>query len=164
MQVLRIYANLPGSNWAGNLWRVEHAHNTAKVTWHDKSPFEMVHGHLPIKISRELSGSQLPAVKQYLDHIVMQQKIANDALLLAQFRTAETAAKRRNPKISFKEGNSILYKRRNITKKKSRKLHRVRIRPCQTLAVNEDTGNCLLEIPDALKIYPWFAINKPKAL
>jgi transposase InsO family protein len=47
MQMLRIYANSPGSNWAGNLWGVEHAHNTAKATWHDKSPFEMVHGHPP---------------------------------------------------------------------------------------------------------------------
>jgi hypothetical protein len=93
MQMLRIYANLPGSNWAGNLWRVEHAHNTAKATWHDKSPFEMVHGHSPIEIPSQLPESQLPAVEQYLDHMVMQQKIANDALLLARFRTAETVAK-----------------------------------------------------------------------
>jgi transposase InsO family protein len=50
MQMLRIYANSPGSNWAGNLWRVEYAHNTAKATWHDKSQFEMVHGHPPIEI------------------------------------------------------------------------------------------------------------------
>jgi hypothetical protein len=74
MQMLRIYANSPGSNWAGNLWRVEHAHNTAKATWHDKSPFEMVHGHSPIEIPSQLPESQLPAVEQYLDHMVMQQK------------------------------------------------------------------------------------------
>jgi hypothetical protein len=66
MQMLRIYANSPGSNWAGNLWRVEHAHNTAKATWHDKSPFEMVHGHSPIEIPSQLPESQLPAVEQYL--------------------------------------------------------------------------------------------------
>jgi hypothetical protein len=35
--------------------------------------------------------------------------------------------------------------------------------PAVTLAVNEDTGNCLLEIPDALKIHPWFATDKLKA-
>jgi hypothetical protein len=163
MQMLRIYANSPGSNWAGNLWRVEHAHNTAKATWHDKSPFEMVHGHPPIEIPSQLPESQLPAVEQYLDHMVMQQKIANDALLLARFRTAETVAKRRNPKISFKEGDYVLYKRRNVTEKKSRKLHTVWVGPYRILAVNEDTGNCLLEIPDALKIHPWFATDKLKA-
>jgi hypothetical protein len=163
MQMLRIYANSPGSNWAGNLWRVEHAHNTAKATWHDKSPFEMVHGHSPIEIPSQLPESQLPAVEQYLDHMVMQQKIANDALLLARFRTAETVAKRRNPKISFKEGDYVLYKRRNVTEKKSRKLHTVWVGPYRILAVNEDTGNCLLEIPDALKIHPWFATDKLKA-
>jgi hypothetical protein len=125
MQMLRIYANSPGSNWAGNLWRVEHAHNTAKATWHDKSPFEMVHGHSPIEIPSQLPESQLPVVEQYLDHMVMQQKIANNALLLARFRSAETVAKRRNPKISFKEGDYVLYKRRNVTEKKSQKLHTV---------------------------------------
>jgi hypothetical protein len=163
IQMLRIYANSPGSNWAGNLWRVEHAHNTAKATWHDKSPFEMVHGHPPIEIPSQLPESQLPAVEQYLDHMVMQQKIANDALLLVRFRTAETVAKRRNPKISFKEGDYVLYKRRNVTEKKSRKLHTVWVGPYRILAVNEDTGNCLLEIPDALKIHPWFATDKLKA-
>jgi hypothetical protein len=155
MQILRIYANSPGSNWAGNLWRVEHAHNTAKATWHDKSPFEMVHGHPPVEIPSQLPESQLPAVEQYLDHMVMQQKIANDALLLARFRTAETVAKRRNPKISFKEGDYVLYKRRNVTEKKSRKLHPVWVGPYRILAVNKDTGNCLLVIPDELKIHPW---------
>jgi hypothetical protein len=102
-------------------------------------------------------------VKQYLDHMVMQQKIANDALLLAQFRMAETVAKRRNPKISFKEGDYVLYKRRNVTEKKSRKLHTVWVGPYRILAVNGDTGNCLLEIPDTLKIHPWFATDKLKA-
>jgi transposase InsO family protein len=163
MQMLRIYANSPGSNWSSNLWRVEHAHNTAKATWHGKSPFEMVHGHPPIEIPSQLPESQLPAVEQYLDHMVMQQKIANDALLLARFRTAETVAKRRNPKISFKEGDYVLYKKRNVTEKKSRKLHTVWVGPYRIFAVNEDTGNCLLEIPDALKIHPWFATDKLKA-
>jgi hypothetical protein len=123
----------------------------------------MVHGHPPIEIPSQLPESQLPTVEQYLDHMVMQQKIANDALLLARFRTAETVAKRRNPKISFKEGDYVLYKRRNVTEKKSRKLHTVWVEPYRILAVNEDTGNCLLEIPDALKIHPWFATNKLKA-
>jgi hypothetical protein len=95
--------------------------------------------------------------------MVMQQKIANDALLLARFRTAETVAKRRNPKISFKEGDYVLYKRRNVTEKKSRKLHTVWVGPDHVLAVNEDTGNCLLEISDSLKIYPWFATDKLEA-
>jgi hypothetical protein len=72
-------------------------------------------------------------------------------------------AKRRNPKISVKEGDYVLYKRRNVTEKKSRKLHTVWVRPYRILAVNEDTGNCLLEIPDALKIHPWFATDKLKA-
>jgi hypothetical protein len=95
--------------------------------------------------------------------MVMQQKIANDALLLARFRTAKTVAERRNPKISFKEGDYVLYRRRNVTEKKSRKLQTVWVGPYRILAVNEDTGNCLLEIPDALKIHPWFATDKLKA-
>jgi hypothetical protein len=154
MQMSQIYANSPGLNWAGNLWRVEHAHNTAKATWHDKSPFEMVHGHSAIEIPSQLPETQLPAVEQYLDHMVMQQTIANDALLLALFRTAETVAKRRNPKISFNEGDYVLYKRRNVTEKKSQKLHTVWVGPHRILAVHEDTGNCLLEIPDTLTIHP----------
>jgi transposase InsO family protein len=85
MQMLRIYANSPESNWAGNLWRVEHAHNMAKASWHDKSPFEMGHGHSPIEIPPQLLESQLPAVAQYLNHMVMQQKMENDALLFARF-------------------------------------------------------------------------------
>jgi hypothetical protein len=72
-------------------------------------------------------------------------------------------AKRRNPKIIFKEGDYVLYKRRNVTEKKSRKLHTVWVGPYRILAVNEDTGNCSLEIPDALKIHHWFATDKLKA-
>jgi hypothetical protein len=138
MQMLPIYAKSLGSHCAGNLWRVEHAHNTAKATWHDKSPFEMVHGHPPIEIPSQLPESQLPAVEQYLDYMVMQQRIANDALLLARFRTAETVAKQRNPKISFREGDYVLYKRRNVTEKKSLKVHTVWVGPYRILAVNED--------------------------
>jgi hypothetical protein len=98
-----------------------------------------------------------------LDHMVIQQKITNDALLLAPFRTAKTMAKRRNPKISFKEGDYVQSKRRNVTENKSRKLYTVWVGPYRILAVNEETGNCLLEIPDALKIHPWFATDKLKA-
>jgi hypothetical protein len=147
MQMIRTHANSPDSNWAANLWRVEHAHNTATATWHDKSPFEMGLGHSPIEIPSQLPESQLPAVEQYLDHMVMQQKLANDALLVARFRTAETVAKRRNLKIIFLEGDYVLYKRRNVTEKKSRKLHTVwGVGPSRILAVNEDTVNYLLEI------------------
>jgi hypothetical protein len=123
----------------------------------------MVHGRSPIEIPSQLPESQLSAVEQYLDKMVMQQKIANDALLLARFRTAETVAKRRNPKISFQERDYVLYKRRNVTEKKSRKLHTVWVGPYRNLAVNDNTGNCLLGIPDALKIHPWFATDKLNA-
>jgi hypothetical protein len=95
--------------------------------------------------------------------MVIQQKIANEALLLAQFRTAETVAERRNPKIRFKEGYYVLYKRRYVADKKSRKLHTVWVGPYRILAVNEDTGYCSLEIAHVLKIHPWFATDKLKA-
>jgi hypothetical protein len=52
---------------------------------------------------------------------------------------------------------------RNVTEKKSRKLRTVWVGPYCILAVNVNTGNCWLEIPDALKIHLWFATDKLKA-
>jgi hypothetical protein len=43
MQMLRIFGNSSGNDWALNLWRVEHAHNAAQLTWTNHSPYEIVY-------------------------------------------------------------------------------------------------------------------------
>jgi transposase InsO family protein len=162
MQMLRIFANGTGSDWSQHLWRAERQHNFAKATWIDKTPFEMVYGRAPIEIPTELPESSYPAVEAYLDTLITHQRVAHDALLMARFRQAETVNKRRNPNITFEAGDYALYQRRTTTGKKAKKLHTVWVGPYRIKTVNEETGNCLLEIPDELKIHPWFAQDKLK--
>jgi hypothetical protein len=162
MQMLRIYTPSAAHNWSFNLWRVEHAHNTAQSTWINKSPFEMVYGKKPIDIPTELPETRHPAVEKYLDNLVTEQRKAHDALILARFRQAETVSKRRNPNITFRTGDYVLYKRRTRTSKTSKKLHSVWVGPYQVVATNSDTGNCLLALPDEVKVHPWFATDKLK--
>ena len=159
MQALRIYANSTGNNWSNNLWRIERGHNTAKVSWHNRSPFGMVYGYLAAELPTELSESNLPAVERYLDGLIIEQKAANDALILARFRTAETVSKWRNPKIIPRVGDHVTYQRRTYSDK-SRKLHSVWVGPYKVLAYEEDTGNCLLDLLKDSKIYPLFPTDK----
>ena len=78
MQALRIHGNNTGSSdWAYNLWHVEHAHNFAQSTWTDKSTFEMLHGKWPIEVPPVLPESLHPAVERYLDDLVTQQWVAH---------------------------------------------------------------------------------------
>jgi len=46
--------------------------------------------------------------------------------------------------------------------KKSKMLHSIWVGPYEVLAVNEDTGNCLLCLPNGMKVHPWFATDKLK--
>jgi transposase InsO family protein len=107
MQMLRIFGNSSGNDWASNLWRVEHAHNAAQLTWTNRSPYEIVYGKPPIEIPENLPESSLPAVERYLDNLIVNHKVAHYALILARYRTADTVNKRRNPEISFKEGDYV---------------------------------------------------------
>jgi hypothetical protein len=60
MQMLRIFGNSSGNDWASNLWRVEHAHNAAQWTWANRSPHKIVYGKPPIEIPENLPESSLP--------------------------------------------------------------------------------------------------------
>jgi transposase InsO family protein len=162
IQMLRIFGNSSGNDWASNLWRVEHAHNAAQLTWTNRSPYEIVYGKPPIEIPENLPESSLPAVERYLDNLIVNHKVAHDALILARYRTADTVNKRRNPAISFKEGDYVLYQRRTMDKNKSRKLQSIWVGPYQVIAVSGETGNCKLSLPSKLKIHPWFATDKLK--
>jgi hypothetical protein len=62
------------------------------------TPFEMVYGRPPTEIPQQLRESDYPAVESYLDKLIVDQRVAHDALILARYRTAETVNKRRNPK------------------------------------------------------------------
>jgi hypothetical protein len=64
------------------------------------------------------------------------------------------------PEVQLYGKRLVLYKRWNVSERKSRKLHTVWVGPHLILTVNKDTGNCLLEIPYILKIHPWFATHK----
>lgn len=162
MQMLRIFGNSSGTDWASNLWRAEHGHNMAQSTWTDRSPYEIVYGKAPNEIPEHLPESTLPAVERYLDNLIVNHKVAHDALILARYRTAETVNKRRNPNISFKEGDYVLYQRRTMDKNKSKKLQSIWVGPYKVIAVSGETGNCKLDIPRQLKIHPWFATDKLK--
>jgi transposase InsO family protein len=163
MQTLRIFSNGTGMNWATNLWRVEHAHNFSQATWTNRTPFEMVYGRPPTEIPQQLPESDYPAVESYLDKLIVDQRVAHDALILARYRTAETVNKRRNPSISFKVGDYVLYQRRTLVRNKSRKLQSIWVGPFLVVAMNEATGNCKLDIPTHMRVHPWFATDKLKA-
>ena len=166
MQMLRIFGNQTGNDWADNLWRAEHAHNFSTASWIPRSPFEMVYGKHQREIPPTLTETALPAVERYLDDLIVQQKIANDALILARFRQAETVNKRRNPSITFQVGNYVTYQRHVKTKtkrtKKTKKLRTIWVGPYIIESVDDSTGNCLLGIPDELRIHPWFAADRLK--
>jgi transposase InsO family protein len=163
MQALRIYSNVAGTNWADNLWRAEHAHNFAQLSWTKYSPYEIIHGKPPRTIPQQLEESPLPAVEKYLDQLIVSQKAAEDARIISLHRIAQTVNKRRNPNISFKVGDHAVYKRRTSTKDgKSRKLHAIWVGPYTITATDPLTGNCKLDIPSHWKIHPWFATDKLK--
>jgi hypothetical protein len=122
----------------------------------------MVYGKKPIGIPTELPESRHPAVEKYLDILLIEQRKAHDALILARFRQSETVSKRRNPNIVFKTGDYVCYQRRTRTDNVSKKLQSIWVGPYEVIATNDETGNCLLKLPTEVKVHPWFATDKLK--
>jgi hypothetical protein len=160
-QMVRIFTNNKQADWSRHLWRVEHAFNHSPSTTIKRTPHEVQFGHIPRILPVEFD-SNVPAVNEYLEQQKINNAVARDALLAARHRQASIAAKRRNPKVQLQVGQWVFYKRRSRGKGKVRKLMEVWEGPYRITKVDEDTGNCTLELPKNKRVYPIFAQDKLK--
>jgi hypothetical protein len=162
-QMLRIYTNNNQEKWTTQLWRIEHAFNFGNNTSiNGKTPFEIQYGHTPINLPDHWTTSNTPAVNEYLEQMKTDNKIAWDALMMARYRQNKYATKRRTTTIQYYPGDLVMYQRRSRAKGKVKKLQTIWMGPYAVLRVDENTGNCTLDLPRSARKHNVFATDKLK--
>jgi hypothetical protein len=162
-QMLRIYTSNNQEKWTTQLWRIEHAFNFGhSISLNGKSPFEIQYGHAPENIPDTWTPSNTPAVNQYLEQMNIDNQIAWDALMISRYRQNKYATQRRSTAVQFYPGDLVMYKRRTRTKGKVRKLQTIWIGPYTVIRVDDETGNCTLDLPRSSRKHNIFATDKLK--
>jgi hypothetical protein len=159
--MLRIFTNNNQNEWAHHLWRVEHAFNHSPTSTMGRTPHEIQFGHIP-RMLPATSTSNVPAVNEYLEQQEVDNAVARDSLLAARYRQADTAARRRNSKNPFEVGQMAFYKKLTREKGKVRKLTVIWEGPYEIINIDDDTGNCTLQLPKDKRIHPVFAPDRLK--
>lgn len=104
----------------------------------------------------------MPAVNEYIEQLKVDNMAAYDALLASRSKQVQASATRRNPNMTFEEGQEVVFKRRTRATGKVRKLEPIWQGPYKITAVDEATGNCTLDLPKRLKMHNIFASDKLK--
>jgi hypothetical protein len=127
----------------------------------ERSPNEIMYGHVPRTLP-VISTSNVPAVNDYLEQQEVDNVVARDALLAAQYRQANIAARRGNTRKPFEVGQLPFYKKLTREKGKVHKLTAIWEGPYEITEINADTGNCTLKLPKDKRIHPVFAPGQLK--
>ena len=128
-----------------------------------RSPHNILYNHNnELEIDLHLPFTA-PAAASYLDNLQTDLTDMHDTLLLARHRQTQSAARRRNTKISFTVGDQVMFRtRKRDTTKVSKKLHTLWQGPYTVLEVDTHTGNCTLDLPASSRMYRVFASDKLK--
>ncbi len=159
-QMLRSYVNNKQTDWVDQLWRTEYAINNAPTEAYKTTPIEICQGQI-VKTIENYSPTQSDAVNDHLEKLNLGFQIFHDALTTYRYRQADYSQKKRNPDLSFKVGDLVMYERRTWTKDLSHKLHSVWRGPYRILAIDQ-FDNCTLDIPKRFNRHPVFAHDKLK--
>jgi hypothetical protein len=152
-------------NWSLELWRLEAAvnHSTNKHT--NLPPSTMVYGFAATQLPDVyIEPTEIPSADRFIEQQTTAQAKMRDALIAARFRETARAQKRRNPKVQFKIGDLVLYKREKTMGKKLQPQWKG---PFQIEDINTLTGNCKLQFdttsqPILKRVHPWFATDRLK--
>jgi hypothetical protein len=144
-QILRAYINAKQNNWMDNLWRAEYAMNNSPTDWCGKTPLEICYGQAAYSFHTGPIATRNEAVNQHLEDLRVSNKIAQDALERYRLKQVKYSAARRNPKIVFKVGDLVMYKRRTFERGKTKKLHTLWRGPYAITKIGSK-GNCTLDL------------------
>ena len=95
LQILRHFVNNYGSDWAQHLPTVEFAINSSVSASTTKAPFELVYGYLPRSFPPIVFDPDNPASMNFLEHRMLSQLAAQDAIIAAKTEQSYHVNKRR---------------------------------------------------------------------
>jgi hypothetical protein len=152
--MLRCYVNKKQNDWVDHLWKAEYAINNATSEAFKATPTEICQGQI-IRTLGNHNTTQSDAINSYLENLDLGFQVFHDALTMYRYKQADYSQKRRNPDITFKVGDLVMYQRRTWTKNLAHKLHSTWKGPYEILEINGN--NCTLNIPKRYCRHPVFA-------
>src|SRR5436189_2401910 len=152
LQILRHFVNTNGSDWAQHLSTVEFAINSAVSSSTDQAPFELVYGYLPRSFPPIVFDPDSPASMNFLDHRMLSQLAAQDAIIAAKTEQSYHVNKRRKEDPDIKVGDLVTVSNESQLShlpKGRRKLAIKFVGPYEITKIDKDTSNYTLDIKDS---------------
>jgi hypothetical protein len=142
-------ANDP-TEWPAQIEAVEFALNSAKSSSTGYAPFSLAFGYLPSELEPRMNMTEL-------QNIIVNAKLN---IAKAQDRAEVTANKHRTIPAEIKVGDLVLLRREGINwpanQGSDHKLESKKIGPFKVTEKDPERDNFKLELPETLRVHPWF--------
>jgi transposase InsO family protein len=161
LQILRMYVNQVGSDWAQHLSAVEFAINSAISRSTGKAPFEIIYGYLPRSFPPIVFDENNPASMDFLENRMLAQLSAQDALIAAKTEQSYHVNRHRKTDPDINVGDMVAISNESqLTHlpKGRQKLATKWVGPYKVLKVDKSKSNYTIEIPNSQR-HPTFHIS-----
>ena len=165
LQILRMYVNQAGSDWAQHLAAAEFAINSAVSRSTGKAPFEVVYGYLPRSFPPIVFDENNPASMDFLENRMLAQLSAQDSIIAAKTEQSYHVNKHRKVDPNFNVGDLVAISNESQLQhlpKGRQKLATKWVGPYKVLKVDKDSSNYKIEIPGS-KRHPTFHVSYVKS-
>jgi len=150
-------------DWAPKVAEMEFAFNSAPLSSHKLSPFEITKGYLPATLPCSWAEPDVPAADTFAERLRINSLIATDAIISSRYKAAMAANKHlRDDPVTLEQGGKayLSTKNLNLPGYLSRKFVPRYIGPFEILQVRPETSSYTLKLPGYLsQTHPTFHVE-----
>lgn len=152
-QILRSVVDNDQRNWAEQCPMVEFAINSSISATTGFAPFELNYGYLPAMGITGLEYTKFPGVRAFAQQAQWNIIAAHDAIIEQRVKQTHNANKLRREGTPYVVGDLVYLSTKNIAfpKGRTRKLAPRYIGPYKVIAVDNDSSNVTLDLPEDLR-------------